>query len=276
MAGIRSQFDTVVIDSEGNALDNITVNVYLQGTTTPVTIYSTKGGGGTITNPITTGASGLVQFWAPPGTYDVKFHDSELPARISDRTFAWESLSGADAGIPQVKIENLATDLTALAALVVPPGVVLPYATGTAPTGFFNCDGSAYSTTTYAALFAVIGTTFGGSGGNFNVPDLRGRVVAMTDGGAARMTANNALGNSSGSENVTLSAGQMPAHTHNVSLAPHSVITSLGGGVGGGAFQYGPVTGFATSPSYTSGSAGSGSSHTNKQPYICLNYIIKY
>ena len=60
-------------------------------------------------------------------------------------------------------------------------GSVLMYASNTIPTtqtisginDFLLCDGSSYSTTTYSALYAVIGTTFGGSGSNFNVPDYR-------------------------------------------------------------------------------------------------------
>ena len=60
----------------------------------------------------------------------------------------------------------------------VATGVILDYAGSTAPTGFLICDGASYSTTTYAALFAVIGYSFGGSGANFNVPDFRGRYAA--------------------------------------------------------------------------------------------------
>lgn len=61
---------------------------------------------------------------------------------------------------------------------IVPIGVVLPYAGSSAPTGFFLCDGSAKSRTTYASLFAIIGTTFGSGDGSttFNIPDMRSRV----------------------------------------------------------------------------------------------------
>ena len=60
-------------------------------------------------------------------------------------------------------------------------GSILMYASNTIPTtqtisglnDFLLCDGSSYSTTTYSDLYAVIGTTFGGSGSNFNVPDYR-------------------------------------------------------------------------------------------------------
>lgn len=65
------------------------------------------------------------------------------------------------------------------------PGIVLPYAGSTAPTGWLLCSGQAVSRTTYAALFAVIGTAFGTGDGSatFNVPDLRGEFVRGLDNG---------------------------------------------------------------------------------------------
>ena len=50
-------------------------------------------------------------------------------------------------------------------------GEVIKLGQSTLPYGFLTCDGSSQSTTTYAALFAVIGYTYGGSGGSFNLPD---------------------------------------------------------------------------------------------------------
>ena len=60
-------------------------------------------------------------------------------------------------------------------------GTVMMYASNSIPTtqtisginDFLLCDGSSFSTSTYSVLFGIIGTTFGGSGGNFNVPDFR-------------------------------------------------------------------------------------------------------
>lgn len=58
----------------------------------------------------------------------------------------------------------------------LPSGCVLPFGHGTLPEGFLACDGSAVSRSSYASLFAVIGTTFGVGDGSttFNLPDLRG------------------------------------------------------------------------------------------------------
>lgn len=68
-------------------------------------------------------------------------------------------------------------DVVANAFLSAVTGQIIMYGSSTAPTGFLACDGSAVSRTTYAALFAVIGTNFGSGDGSttFNVPDLRSR-----------------------------------------------------------------------------------------------------
>lgn len=65
----------------------------------------------------------------------------------------------------------------------IPAGAYLPFAGSTAPTGWLLCAGQAVSRTTYAALFAVVGTTYGIGDGSttFNLPDLRGRVIAGKD-----------------------------------------------------------------------------------------------
>ena len=65
----------------------------------------------------------------------------------------------------------------------VPAGTVIFFAANTAPTGYVKANGASLSTTTYATLFAAIGYTFGGSGGSFNVPDLRGEFARGWDDG---------------------------------------------------------------------------------------------
>jgi hypothetical protein len=68
------------------------------------------------------------------------------------------------------------TQINTLNALFA-PGLMLPYGGTTAPSGFLLCDGTAVSRTTYAALFAIIGTASGAGDGSttFNLPDMRGR-----------------------------------------------------------------------------------------------------
>lgn len=60
-------------------------------------------------------------------------------------------------------------------------GQVCFFASSSAPSGFLKANGASLSTTTYAALFAVIGYTYGGSGASFNLPDLRGEFIRGWD-----------------------------------------------------------------------------------------------
>ncbi len=103
----RTKYDNVVIDTNGNALANAQVDVYTVGTTTPVSIFSTRSGGGTIANPIVTTSTGLVSFWVPPGTYDIKFSDTLASPRFSTRTVTFEAVSGdtATGGIAWTQME---------------------------------------------------------------------------------------------------------------------------------------------------------------------------
>jgi len=180
----------------------------------------------------------------------------------------------------------------------VPTATVLPYAGSSAPTNFLLCYGQAISRTTYATLFAVVGTTYGVGDGSttFNLPDLRGRAVAGQDdmGGtsANRMTSpinGDTLGATGGSEGHTLTTAQLPAHDHKLF---HSTLTTVTPTVptstsavtyrnqhpyvaGSEIFSYN-MHGVSGSASIgASSSVGSGSSHNNVQPTIILNYIIK-
>lgn len=125
------------------------------------------------------------------------------------------------------KITNLAggtanADAINVAQLnaLIPPGSVITTAATSAPSGWLLCSGAAVSRTTYAALFAVIGTTYGAGDGSttFNLPDLRGRVAAGLDnmGGtdAGRLDWANTIGTTGGAQNHTLTTAEMPSHTH--------------------------------------------------------------
>jgi microcystin-dependent protein len=92
---------------------------------------------------------------------------------------------------------------------IAPPiGSLIVYAGTSSPSGWLLCDGTSYSTTTYANLFNVIGYTYGGSGGNFNIPDLRNLVIR---GCSSTSTITNVK---TGSDTVTLAVTNLPAHTH--------------------------------------------------------------
>src|SRR5215831_4494730 len=116
----------------------------------------------------------------------------------------------------------------------IPVGGLLPYVGAGAPNSSFALPfGQAISRTTYATLFALVGTTFGGGDGSttFNIPDLRGRAVFGLDnmGGAAasRITVAGGnfpgatLGATGGAENHTLTTTEMPTHSHGVADPGH-------------------------------------------------------
>lgn len=94
-----------------------------------------------------------------------------------------------------------------------PTGVINMWSTTTAPTSWLLCDGTAVSRTTYAALFAVISTTYGTGDGSttFNVPNLKGKVPVGRD---SADTAFDTMGELGGAKTHTLSSAEMPIHTH--------------------------------------------------------------
>lgn len=97
---------------------------------------------------------------------------------------------------------------------VIPSGSVNAFAGSSAPSGWLMCDGTAVSRTTYSALYAVVGTTYGSGDGSttFNVPDLRNRVPA----GKAAAGTFSALGGTAGAETANITTSHMPSHTHSI------------------------------------------------------------
>ncbi len=173
------------------------------------------------------------------------------------------------------RIANTAYVDGAIAAIgIVPVGAVLGWITNSAPSKWLLCDGRAISRTTYASLFAVLGTAFGSGNGSttFNLPDLRGRTLVGADsttlqGAANRITTNNTLSASSGEEKHTLTIAEMPAHNHEKSVS---------GGVADGVAKsamtdiVGGTAGASVATAYT----GGGAAHNNLQPYLVINWII--
>lgn len=146
-----------------------------------------------------------------------------------------------------------------------PPGTILTYAGAVAPAGFLICDGSEYAAASYAALFAVIGRTYGGAAGTntFRVPDLRGRVPV---GYSSTDSDFSTLGGTGGEKAHTLTVGEMPAHTHGYSRSNVKNFVKV---------ESSSTYGRSENVDATTDSTGGGGAHNNLQPYMVLNYIIK-
>ena len=203
------------------------------------------------------------------GSSKLKVKDAGITSTqlATDAVITTKILDGA---VTAAKLDSAAV------SVLMPSGSLMPYAGSSAPTGYLLCDGAAISRTTYSALFGLVGTTYGSGDGSstFNIPDLRGRVIAGQDdmGGvsANRLTGlsggvdGDVLGGTGGAETHTLSIAQMPAHTH-----------SLQNGVGTKTNSFDSGTHVASDASGNTGSQGNSDAHNNVQPTIILNYIIK-
>ncbi len=182
--------------------------------------------------------------------------------------------------------------------ILIPAGTIIQSAAINLPDGWFDCNGASYNTTVYSALYLAIGYTYGGASSNFNVPDMRGRVGV---GFGSAYT----LGQSGGAERHTITASEMPSHTHTGTTASdgaHIHGSNANGGLAqpGLAFSNGSDTltesdtggsnelnlttttaltissAGAHTHTFTTASAGSDASHNIMQPYVVLRYLIKY
>jgi len=111
---------------------------------------------------------------------------------------------------------SVADDNSAGGYPLIPVGGLMPYAGSTSPEGWLLCDGSAISRTTYANLFALIGTTYGSGNGTttFNVPDMRSRMPIGA--GAGTGLTSRALAATGGAESVVIASGNLPTHVHSI------------------------------------------------------------
>jgi microcystin-dependent protein len=166
-------------------------------------------------------------------------------------------------------------------------GAIAMFAGNFAPRGWAFCQGQLLSISQNTALFSILGTTYGGNGQTtFALPNLQSRVAIGAGQGPG--LSNYDLGQTGGSETVTLSTSQMAAHTHVLSLALNvknyagnsrtpvgNVLANEAGGVVApfstaspdGTMAAGALSGTATS-------AGSSLPVQIIQPYLTINYII--
>lgn len=160
-------------------------------------------------------------------------------------------------------------------------GLIMHYGGSTAPEGWLICDGSAVSRTTYASLFAVIGTTYGAGDGSttFNIPNVKGRSIVGYD---TSQTEFDTIGETGGAKTHTLTTAQLPNIAGSLVFHGAGSATVLAGisGVFTGTARSsyrtgGSNTGGANSYDGASFSVGSGQAHNNLSPYIVFPCIIK-
>ncbi len=166
----------------------------------------------------------------------------------------------------------------------IPTATIIPWSDSSIPSGYLECNGATVSRTTYADLFAIVGTTYGAGDGSttFEIPDLQDNIpvgksnnkAVGSTGGANTATKTGNIGGSTA--NATLSTAQLANHSHSLGANPGQQYYK----------QNSPVV-----PIYmtgTSGSAGSGQAHSHNmsanfsgdttsvlQPYLTIVYIIK-
>lgn len=164
-------------------------------------------------------------------------------------------------------------------ALPAIPGTIIDYGGSSCPTGTFAANSQTVSATTYPALFSVLGTIWGTSGGNVVTPDLRNRTTYGQDlnvGGLSnRITV--AAGNFDGTvvgaagavQNWTLLATQIPAHSHSYASNDYNGTTGNVAGV--------TASGYVTigQIGHTTGNAGGGQAHPTLSPGAIVSKCVR-
>ena len=163
-----------------------------------------------------------------------------------------------------------------------PAGVSVDWWGPTAPAGTLLCFGQSLLRADYAALFAIIGTTYGAADGtHFTLPDTRGRVIAGKDNmggtGAGRLLSTGqggsvdglTLGGAGGADRISLAIGHLPNHGHTVQYSASAFYMNAGGG----GYRLAPVTD-GTGTTIQAFPVGGDLAHSNAQPTIVCNKLI--
>jgi microcystin-dependent protein len=139
-----------------------------------------------------------------------------------------------------------------------------------APRGWALCNGQSLPINQNQALFALLGTVYGGDGRTtFALPNLRGSVPIHTGNG-------HTLGEKAGSTSVTLTQQQMPTHIHPLNATNSGGDTTVASGNYLASFSngYGPAAGLTSMAPAAVTSVGGSQPHNNMMPYLTLNFVI--
>jgi microcystin-dependent protein len=174
-------------------------------------------------------------------------------------------------------------------------GMICAFGFNFNPMGWLYCNGTLIAIQSNSALYALLGTQFGGNGStNFGIPDLQGRTI-IGQGNGAGLTPRS-VGQKDGAENTVLTAAQLPNHTHTATFTGTSVTVKASSTAGktknpsgrsvvlgslGTDLLYTDVApdtnlnvGGSVAGTVTVVAAGNGSSFSNMQPFQVLNYCI--
>jgi microcystin-dependent protein len=273
---------TVINGTTGLPVSGAAVAIAYRSSGTAAPWWTSESGGTSSTSAVITDAQGRVNAWVDRGAYNL----TVTGTGITTYTEPFDAAPAVDGSV----------DAKWASSTLVPIGIVLPYGGGAAPTGWLLCDGSAQSRSAFAALWGVIGTTFGSGDGSttFNVPNLTARVPIGPGGGRV-------AGQSGGVETVALTTAELPAHSHGVTDPGHGhdIYNWFAGAAVNGSpsdVQKANQWGINTGPNFVNPAheyqvktgqgnsigtgisiqnTGSGTAHTNMQPYLVMNYIIK-
>jgi microcystin-dependent protein len=228
------------------------LHTYESGTTTPKATYTNQAGSAANTNPIVLDSAGRCNLWLDTGEYtfvlatpaDVavwtrddiagipEAEDGEfLPLAGGEMTGDLLLAGNATTALEAVPKQQLDAAITALAESIdddvsnaVPIGTIALWLTGVPPSGWLHLNAQAVSRTTYAALFALWGTTFGVGDGSttFNVPEVRGEFPRFWDASRG-IDAGRAIG--------TAQAEETKAHQHLNGVGSLAATPFVSGGV---------------------------------------------
>lgn len=290
------------LGADGLTMPGGKLYTYAAGTTLPLTTFTDDTGTVANSNPVILDSYGVAHIYL--GSLPYKFNltgvdDVQHPQFPIDNITSTESIatsaldiSNSNTGLIATNTADIAAIQAQLAALTntaIPTGTISAYSAPTAPTGYLLCDGVAVSRTSFAALFAIVGTRYGVGNGSttFNLPNLAGRVII-----GVSTSPSHALATTGGEEAHTLTAAEAGSYAHTHAIAADDAVDYVSGpkvvagypiaavGLRGGADHDEAyelkksllaATLGITGPSATVGAAG----HNNMQPYLTLTYVIK-
>ncbi|MCX6874429.1 MAG: tail fiber protein [Verrucomicrobia bacterium] len=159
-------------------------------------------------------------------------------------------------------------------------GEIIMFAGNFAPKNYAFCNGQLMNIAQNTALFSILGTTYGGNGtANFGLPNLQGSLPVGYGQGPGR--SNYVLGQTGGAAVVTLTAAQLPVHTHQSAVNAATAPTTANPV---GAYPATPASGtpyagtggasMAAGASGSLGSVGGSQPHNNLMPSLCVNFVI--